>query len=152
MCGHLATYQCTRTTLVWFEVPLLKALASSWFMVLCCTSSGCCLYHPQAVTFLLIGDKSKKTMDDITRLCPALSIQQLFRISTMYWDDNYNTETVSSEVRMPGCQENCEDYLSTSLLDLSTHRVDFVLCELGDAVHVGLHVTRLQFGSARTCC
>ena len=53
----------------------------------------------QAVTFLVIGNKPKKTLDDITRdLCPQLSIQQLYRISTMYWDDKYNTETVSSEV------------------------------------------------------
>eukprot|EP00775_Hariotina_reticulata_P007220 gene7220-7433_t len=53
----------------------------------------------QAVTFLVIGNKPKKTLDDITRdLCPMLSIQQLYRISTMYWDDKYNTETVSSEV------------------------------------------------------
>ena len=55
----------------------------------------------QAVTFLVIGNKPKKTLDDITRdLCPVLSIQQLYRISTMYWDDKYNTETVSSEVGM----------------------------------------------------
>jgi myosin-5 len=53
----------------------------------------------QAVTFLVIGNKPKKSLDDITRdLCPVLSIQQLYRISTMYWDDKYNTETVSSEV------------------------------------------------------
>jgi hypothetical protein len=53
----------------------------------------------QAVTFLVIGNKPKKTLDDITRdLCPVLSIQQLYRISTMYWDDKYNTETVSSDV------------------------------------------------------
>ena len=25
-------------------------------------------------------------------------MQQLYRISTMYWDDKYNTETVSGEV------------------------------------------------------
>ena len=56
-------------------------------------------YIRQAVTFLVIGNKPKKTLDDITRdLCPVLSIQQLYRISTMYWDDKYNTETVSSEV------------------------------------------------------
>lgn len=56
---------------------------------------------PQAVTFLVIGNKPKKTLDDITRdLCPVLSIQQLYRISTMYWDDKYNTETVSSEVSL----------------------------------------------------
>jgi myosin V len=31
-------------------------------------------------------------------LCTELSVQQLYRISTMYWDDKYNTETVSGEV------------------------------------------------------
>jgi myosin-5 len=58
----------------------------------------------QAVTFLVIGNKPKKSLEDITRdLCPVLSIQQLYRISTMYWDDTYNTETVSSEVRRGCC-------------------------------------------------
>jgi myosin-5 len=57
----------------------------------------------QAVTFLVIGNKPKKTLEDITKdLCPVLSIQQLYRISTMYWDDKYNTETVSSEVSRAG--------------------------------------------------
>jgi hypothetical protein len=52
---------------------------------------------------LLVGDKSKKTFENIaTEMCPVLSIQQ-YRISTMYWDDNYNTETVSTEVRMCTC-------------------------------------------------
>ncbi|KIY92369.1 hypothetical protein MNEG_15594 [Monoraphidium neglectum] len=56
-------------------------------------------YIRQAVTFLVIGNKPRKTLENITRdLCPILSIQQLYRISTMYWDDKYNTETVSSEV------------------------------------------------------
>lgn len=62
-------------------------------------------YIRQAVTFLVIGNKPRKTLENITRdLCPILSIQQLYRISTMYWDDKYNTETVSSEVRrVAGC-------------------------------------------------
>lgn len=35
----------------------------------------------QAVTFLVIHQKHRKSMDDITRdLCPALSVQQLYRI------------------------------------------------------------------------
>ncbi|KAK9697275.1 hypothetical protein RND81_08G026400 [Saponaria officinalis] len=53
----------------------------------------------QAVGFLVIHQKPKKTLNEITRdLCPALSIQQLYRISTMYWDDKYGTHTVSSDV------------------------------------------------------
>ncbi|KMS96868.1 hypothetical protein BVRB_8g199440 [Beta vulgaris subsp. vulgaris] len=53
----------------------------------------------QAVGFLVIHQKPKKTLNEITKdLCPALSIQQLYRISTMYWDDKYGTHTVSSDV------------------------------------------------------
>ena len=53
----------------------------------------------QAVQFLVIHQKHKKSLEEITNdLCPVLSVQQLYRISTMYWDDRYNTETVSHEV------------------------------------------------------
>ena len=58
----------------------------------------------QAVTFLVIHQKHKKSLEEITNdLCPVLSVQQLYRISTMYWDDRYNTETVSHEVRLFHC-------------------------------------------------
>jgi myosin-5 len=51
------------------------------------------------VQLLVIHQKPKKTLNEITlELCPVLSIQQLYRISTMYWDDKYGTETVSQEV------------------------------------------------------
>lgn len=53
----------------------------------------------QAVTFLVIHQKAKKSLPEITGdLCPMLSVQQLYRISTMYWDDRYGTETVAPEV------------------------------------------------------
>ncbi|KAK5792514.1 hypothetical protein PVK06_033629 [Gossypium arboreum] len=53
----------------------------------------------QAVGFLVIHQKPKKTLKEITNdLCPVLSIQQLYRISTMYWDDKYGTHSVSSDV------------------------------------------------------
>ncbi|KAL7177355.1 hypothetical protein ACSBR2_030666 [Camellia fascicularis] len=54
----------------------------------------------QAVGFLVIHQKPKKTLNEITNaLCPVLSIQQLYMISTMYWDDKYGTHSVSSDVR-----------------------------------------------------
>jgi myosin-5 len=53
----------------------------------------------QAVGFLVIHQKSRISYDDITNdLCPVLSVQQLYRICTLYWDDNYNTRSVSSDV------------------------------------------------------
>jgi len=36
-----------------------------------------------------------------TLLIQVLSIQQLYRISTMYWDDKYGTHSVSSDVSFP---------------------------------------------------
>ena len=42
----------------------------------------------QAVTFLVIHQKGRKSLQEITSdLCPVLSVQQLYRISTMYCDD-----------------------------------------------------------------
>eukprot|EP01018_Ginkgo_biloba_P007667 Gb_30020 [translate_table: standard] len=56
-------------------------------------------YIRQAVGFLVIHQKRKKSLDEILHdLCPVLSIQQLYRISTMYWDDKYGTQSVSNEV------------------------------------------------------
>ncbi|KAL9149749.1 hypothetical protein ABFS82_12G126000 [Erythranthe guttata] len=53
----------------------------------------------QAVGFLVIHQKPKKNLNEISNeLCPVLSIQQLYRISTMYWDDKYGTHSVSSDV------------------------------------------------------
>ncbi|CAN1765907.1 XI-E [Linum perenne] len=53
----------------------------------------------QAIGFLVIHQKPKKTLDEISHdLCPVLSIQQLYRIGTMYWDDKYGTHSVSSDV------------------------------------------------------
>ncbi|RWW09075.1 hypothetical protein GW17_00027450 [Ensete ventricosum] len=56
----------------------------------------------QAVGFLVCCyQKPKKTLKEITHdLCPVLSIQQLYRIGTMYWDDKYGTHSVSSEVSL----------------------------------------------------
>ncbi|XP_024981732.1 myosin-6-like [Cynara cardunculus var. scolymus] len=53
----------------------------------------------QAVGFLVIHQKYMISYDDITNdLCPILSVQQLYRICTLYWDDNYNTRSVSQDV------------------------------------------------------
>ncbi|KAG9447665.1 hypothetical protein H6P81_013793 [Aristolochia fimbriata] len=53
----------------------------------------------QAVGFLVIHQKSRISYDEITNdLCPVLSAQQLYRICTQYWDDNYGTQSVSTNV------------------------------------------------------
>jgi len=53
----------------------------------------------QAVTFLVLHAKPRKALADLAGdLCPALSVQQLYRLATMYWDDRYHTETVAPGV------------------------------------------------------
>jgi len=64
----------------------------------------------QAVQLLVIHQKAKKSLAEITTdLCPVLSIQQLYRISTMYWDDKYGTETVSHAVLLAMKQQMAAD-------------------------------------------
>ncbi|XP_073106123.1 myosin-8 isoform X2 [Elaeis guineensis] len=53
----------------------------------------------QAVGFLVIFQKYRISYDEIINdLCPILSVQQLYRICTQYWDDKYDTQSVSSSV------------------------------------------------------
>ncbi|KAL8039440.1 hypothetical protein ABFX02_10G037200 [Erythranthe guttata] len=53
----------------------------------------------QAVGFLVIHQKSRITYEDLTTdLCPILSPQQLHRICTLYWDEDFNTQGVSPDV------------------------------------------------------
>ncbi|XP_045798253.1 myosin-6-like isoform X1 [Trifolium pratense] len=53
----------------------------------------------QAVGFLVIHQKYRISYDEIVNdLCPILSVQQLCKICTLYWDDIYNTQSVSPHV------------------------------------------------------
>ncbi|XP_058101304.1 myosin-6-like [Magnolia sinica] len=53
----------------------------------------------QSVGFLVIHQKSRISYDEITNdLCPVLSVQQLYRICTNYWDDKYGTKSVNADV------------------------------------------------------
>jgi len=74
----------------------------------------------QAVQLLVIHAKPKKTLNELTlELCPQLSIQQLYRISTMYWDDKYGTESVSPEVLVDMKERMTQDsntHISNSFL------------------------------------
>jgi myosin-5 len=81
----------------WYGVTGCKGLGLSFLML-----------AAQAVTFLVVHQKQRKSLEEITNeLCPVLSVQQLYRISTMYWDDKYNTETVATEVRSASCVGLC---------------------------------------------
>ncbi|KAL3517670.1 hypothetical protein ACH5RR_020259 [Cinchona calisaya] len=76
----------------------------------------------QAIGFLVIHQKPKKTLDEINHdICPVLSVQQLYRISTMYWDDKYGTHSLSPDVisnmRMLMTEDSNNAVSSSFLLD-----------------------------------
>ncbi|ESQ51775.1 hypothetical protein EUTSA_v10016137mg [Eutrema salsugineum] len=53
----------------------------------------------QAVKFLVLHQKTQKSLEEITKeICPVLSITQVYRIGTMFWDDKYGTQGLSPEV------------------------------------------------------
>ncbi|XP_010469656.1 PREDICTED: myosin-12-like isoform X3 [Camelina sativa] len=53
----------------------------------------------QAVKFLVSHQNTQKSLDEIIKeICPVLSIPQVYRIGTMFWDEKYGTQGLSSEV------------------------------------------------------
>ncbi|OWM76595.1 hypothetical protein CDL15_Pgr005560 [Punica granatum] len=92
----------------------------------------------QAVGFLVIHQKPKKSLKEITNdLCPVLSIQQLYRISTMYWDDKYGTHTVSTDVistMRVMMTEDSNNAVSTSFLLDDDSSIPFTLEDISKSV------------------
>ncbi|KAL7618881.1 hypothetical protein Lser_V15G03251 [Lactuca serriola] len=53
----------------------------------------------EAIGFLTLTQKDHISYQEITNgLCPILSLQQLHRMCTLYWDENGNTPRVSDDV------------------------------------------------------
>nr|XP_027093883.1 myosin-6-like isoform X1 [Coffea arabica] len=94
----------------------------------------------QAVGFLVIHQKYRISYDEITNdLCPILSVQQLYRICTLYWDDNYNTRSVSPDViasmRVLMTEDSNSAVSSSFLLD-DNSSIPFSVDELSNALQV----------------
>ncbi|KAL3531162.1 hypothetical protein ACH5RR_010484 [Cinchona calisaya] len=94
----------------------------------------------QAVGFLVIHQKYRISYDEITNdLCPILSVQQLYRICTLYWDDNYNTRSVSLDViasmRVLMTEDSNSAVSSSFLLD-DNSSIPFSVDELSNALQV----------------
>ncbi|KAK6162793.1 hypothetical protein DH2020_002634 [Rehmannia glutinosa] len=62
----------------------------------------------------VLHQKSHKSLDEITNeLYPVLSIAQIYRIGTMFWDDKYGTQGLSTEVIAKMKVLTVEDSIST---------------------------------------
>ncbi|XP_062079405.1 myosin-6-like isoform X2 [Humulus lupulus] len=94
----------------------------------------------QAVGFLVIHQKYRISYDEITNdLCPILSVQQLYRICTLYWDDNYNTRSVSPDVILSMrvlMTEDSNNAVSNSFLLDDNSSIPFSVDDLSTALHV----------------
>jgi myosin-5 len=91
----------------------------------------------QAAAFLVTLQKYKISYADLTQnICPALNAQQLYRICTQYWDDKYNSQTVSPNVlnsmRTLMTDETSDVDSSAFLLDDDTS-IPFTLFEIYNA-------------------
>lgn len=104
------------------------------------------LHHiRQAVGFLVLHQKTQKSLDEITNeLCPILSIPQIYRIGTMFWDDKYGAQGLSSEaigkMRVLMAEDSINMPNNSFLLDVDSS-IPFTMEEMfrsfGD-VHVNL--------------
>ncbi|KAL7158252.1 hypothetical protein ABFS83_02G130000 [Erythranthe nasuta] len=110
----------------------------------CAGSSWGELQHiRQAVAFLVLHQKTHKSLDEITNeLCPVLSIAQIYRIGTMFWDDKYGTQGLSSEVIAKMKVMTAEDSISTPnntfLLDVDSS-IPFSMDEISQSFqHINL--------------
>jgi myosin-5 len=93
----------------------------------------------QAVGFLVIHQKPKKTLEEITRdLCLVMSFQQLCRISRMYWDDKYGTHSVSPHVMASMCllvaEESSSSALSNSFLLDDNSSIPFSVDDISNSI------------------
>uniref|UniRef100_A0A0D9YZ60 Myosin motor domain-containing protein n=1 Tax=Oryza glumipatula TaxID=40148 RepID=A0A0D9YZ60_9ORYZ len=110
-------------------------------------------YIRQAVGFLVIHQKRKKTLEEIRQdLCPNLSVRQIYRICSMYWDDKYNTQGISNEV-VSAMREEVNKYtqnlvsnsflldddlsipFSTEDLSMAIPAIDYADVELPESLH-----------------
>ncbi|KAG2535231.1 myosin-12-like isoform X1 [Panicum virgatum] len=99
----------------------------------------------QAVGFLVLHQKSHKTLEEITNeLCPVLSITQIYRIATMFWDDKYGAQGLSQEVigkmRMMTTDDSITTPNSSFLLDDDSS----IPISLDDIAHLMLDIDPLD--------
>ncbi|CAN8247655.1 unnamed protein product [Cochlearia groenlandica] len=95
----------------------------------------------QAVKFLVSHQKTQKSLEEITKeICPVLSIPQVYRIGTMFWDDKYGTQGLSPEVITQMRKLMAEDTVNMTypsfLLDVDSS-IPFSVEDVSQSFHGG---------------
>ncbi|KAI4377017.1 hypothetical protein MLD38_014713 [Melastoma candidum] len=109
----------------------------------------------QAVCFLVIHQKRKKSLEEIRQdICPALTVRQIYRISTMYWDDKYGTQSVVAKMREMVNKDSQNLASNSFLLDddlsipFSTEDIDMAIPVI-DPLDITLPMQVNAFGGIR---
>ncbi|KAK3187746.1 hypothetical protein Dsin_027307 [Dipteronia sinensis] len=94
----------------------------------------------EAVVFLVVHQKTRISYDEISNdLCPVLSVQQLYRICTLYGDENYDTPCVSPDVissmKVIMTDDSNDDDTKSFLLD-DNSSIPFSIDEISGALDV----------------
>ncbi|WZY81644.1 hypothetical protein YC2023_028028 [Brassica napus] len=89
----------------------------------------------QAVKFLVLHQKTQKSLDEITKeICPVLSIPQVYRIGTMFWDDKYGTQGLSPEVIKLMAEDSVNMTYPSFLLDVDSS-IPFSVEDVSQSFH-----------------
>ncbi|KAB5545162.1 hypothetical protein DKX38_013274 [Salix brachista] len=98
----------------------------------------CSTFLATMASTLVIHQKSRISYDEISNdLCPVLSVQQLYRVCTLYWDDDYNTQSVSSDVissMKTLANDSNDDYRNSFLMD-DISSIPFSVDDLSGSFH-----------------
>ncbi|XP_019422451.1 PREDICTED: myosin-6-like [Lupinus angustifolius] len=95
----------------------------------------------EAVGLLVIHQKYRISYEEIINdLCPVMSVQQLYRICTLYWDDIYNTPSVSPDVlscmRVLMAEDSNNAQSDSFLLDDNSSSIPFSVDDLSTSLQV----------------
>ncbi|CAH8264422.1 unnamed protein product [Arabidopsis lyrata] len=91
----------------------------------------------QAVMFLVSHQKTQKSLDEIAKeIFPVLSIPQVYRIGTMFWDDKYGTQGLSPEVRKLMAEDSANMTYPSFLLDVDSS-IPFSVEHVSQSFHGG---------------
>ncbi|CAI9269211.1 unnamed protein product [Lactuca saligna] len=102
-----------------------------------CTAWDELVHIRHAIKFMTMHHKYRLSCDEITiDLCPILSIQQMYRISSLYWDDKLDTRSVSEDVFSSMRIMMTQDFNDVSILLEDSFSVLFSVDDLCNSFQV----------------
>ncbi|CAI9269205.1 unnamed protein product [Lactuca saligna] len=90
-----------------------------------------------AIQCMTMHHKYRLSYDEITiDLCPVLSIQQMYRISSLYWDDQFDTRSLSEDVISSMRMLMTQDFNNRSIILEDSFSIPFSVDDLSNSFQV----------------